>query len=92
MSQVKHENDRDILGLKKPRWDASVGIVGYEAVEYLPLTLKNIRTGIKDENIVATCPQQVYIGTDTRNVHHHGWNVFTETINPRDSERFLQAT
>lgn len=56
MSQVKHEIDQDILGLKKPRWDASVGIVGHEAVEYLPLTLKNIRTGMQDENIVATCP------------------------------------
>lgn len=56
VSQVKHEIDRDILGLKKPRWDASVGIVGHEAVESLPLTLKNIRTGMQDENIVATCP------------------------------------
>jgi hypothetical protein len=46
VSQVKHEIDRDILGLKKPRWDASVGVVGHKAVESLPMTLKNIRTGL----------------------------------------------
>lgn len=34
----------------------------------------------------------MYVGTDTRDVYHAGWNVSTETINPRDAERFLQAT
>lgn len=45
-----------------------------------------------DATIVKTKPQEVYVGTDTRDVYHAGWNVSTEVINPRDSERFLQAT
>jgi len=54
--------------------------------------LKQIRTGISDENIISPRVQEVYVGTDTRDVYHAGWNVSTEVINPRDSERFLQAT
>ncbi len=47
---------------------------------------------MKDETIIRTRAQEVYVGTDTRDVYHAGWNVSTETINPRDAERFLQAT
>lgn len=45
-----------------------------------------------DEKITKLKPNEVFVGTDTRDVYHCGWNVSTEVINPRDSERFLQAT
>lgn len=89
---VKSDIDKDILGTKKPRWTSSVGLVGHPKPEQLSKTLFEIKTGLADEKPVETKPQQVYAGTDTRDAYHTGWNVSTETINPRDSERFLQAT
>ena len=80
------------MGTKKPRWNSSVGVVGHPPVNDHHKNLKEIRTGLRDETITKTKPQSVYIGTDTRDVYHAGWNVSTELINPRDSERFLQAT
>lgn len=32
------------------------------------------------------------MGTDTRQAYHTGWNCSTETVHPRDSQRFLDAT
>ncbi len=66
-----------------------MGIVGHPFETDLKQTLKDIRTGLKDERIVQTKPKEVYVGTDTRDVYHLGWNVSTEQIGHRDSERFL---
>lgn len=89
---IKDETDKDLLGVKKPKFTNSVGIVGHPQVECLPKTLFEIRTGLSDEKITKTTPMEVYVGTDTRDVYHTGWNVSTETVGPRDQERFLQAT
>ena len=86
---VKDQIDKDLLGTKDPKWNSSVGIVGHPETFNHKKNLKEIRTGLKDEKIVRTGPQEVYVGTDTRDVYHAGWNVSTEVINPRDSERFL---
>jgi hypothetical protein len=69
-----------------------VGVTGHPARYDHHKNLKLIRTGLADEHIIEPTPNAVYIGTDTRDVYHAGWNVSTEVINPRDSERFLQAT
>lgn len=69
-----------------------MGIVGHPVELDLKQTLKDIRTGLKDERITKLKPQEVYVGTDTRDVYHVGWNVSTEVPGLRDSERFLQAT
>ena len=90
--QVKHEIDRDLLGTKKPNWDQSVGIIGNEKAEEHSKTLFDIKRGLKDEKIGKQKEQKVYAGTDTRETYHTGWSVSTETVHPRDSERFLQAT
>ena len=87
--EVKDAIDKDNLGTKKPAWTGSVGIVGHPVNKEHHKTLKEIRTGLKDENIITPGVQEVYVGTDTRDVYHAGWNVSTEVINPRDSERFL---
>lgn len=81
-----------MLGTKAPKWTSSVATVGHPEAYDHKQTLKDIRTGVQDETIVRTRAQEVYVGTDTRDVYHAGWNVSTETINPRDAERFLQAT
>lgn len=90
--EVKSQIDKDLLGTKKPRWTSSVGVIGHAKPNDLKQNLKEIRTGVKDEKIVANTAQEVYVGTDTRDVYHAGWNVSTEVINPRDAGRFLQAT
>ena len=90
--QVKHEIDRDLLGTKKPNWDQSVGTVGNAKAEEHGKTLFEIKKGLKDEKITRAKEQKVYAGCDTRDTYHTGWSVSTETVHPRDSERFLQAT
>ena len=51
--EVKDAIDRDILDTKKPQWDQSVGIVGHPENKEHHKILKQIRTGISDENIIA---------------------------------------
>jgi len=89
---VKHEIDRDFLGTKQPAWNSSVGIVGHPKEEPVSKQLFEIKKGLKDEKITKLKEPRVYAGTDTRDAHHTGWNVSTETVHPRDSDRFLQAT
>lgn len=72
------------MGVKKPKYTTSVGIVGHPKVESLPKTLFEIRTGLADEKISKPTPVEVYVGTDTRDVYHTGWNVSTEIVGPRD--------
>lgn len=72
------------MGVKKPKYTTSVGIVGHAKVESLPKTLFEIRTGLADEKITKPTPVEVYVGTDTRDVYHTGWNVSTEIVGPRD--------
>lgn len=92
VKDVKNDIDKDHLGAKDAKWTGSVGTTGHPNNYDHKNTLFEIRTGLKDETIVPNKPQEVYVGTDTRDVYHAGWNVSTEVINPRDSERFLQAT
>ena len=89
---MKHEIDKDLLGTKKAAWDTSVGIIGNEKPQQHSNTLFEIKRGLKDERITQEKDQKVYSGTDTRDAYHTGWSVSTETVHPRDSERFLQAT
>ena len=79
----------DILGTKKAKWDASVGVIGNEKPESHSETLFKIKRGLKDEKIETLKPKKVYEGVDTRDAHYSGWNVSYETVHPRDSERFL---
>lgn len=72
------------MGVKNPKYTTSVGIVGHPKVESLPKTLFEIRTGLADEKISKPTPVEVYVGTDTRDVYHTGWNVSTEIVGPRD--------
>ena len=92
VGHVKNEIDKDILNTKKPKWNASVGVVGHPKPDQLSKSIFEIKHGFQDEAVKPTKPQQVYAGTDTRDVYHSGWNVSTEVIGPRDQERFFQAT
>ena len=89
---MKHEIDKDLLGTKKPAWDQSVGTIGNFKPEQHGKTLFEIKKGLKDEKITVEKEQKTYAGCDNRNAVHTGWSVSTETVHPRDSERFLQAT
>ena len=89
---VKHEIDRDFLGTKKPAWDTSVGIVGHPHEDQTAKQLFDIKRGLRDEKIEKVKDQRVYAGCDTRDAYHTGWNSSTETVHPRDSQRFLAAT
>ena len=89
---MKNEIDRDFLGTRKPAWDTSVGTIGNFKPEQHSATLFEIKKGLKDEKIQVDKEKKVYTGCDNRNAHHTGWSVSTETVHPRDSERFLQAT
>jgi hypothetical protein len=89
VDSVKDAIDKDLLGTKRPNWSHSNGIVGHPKTYDHHQTLKAIRTGLNDETIIKPKPNEVFVGTDTRDVYHCGWNVSTELINPRDSERFL---
>ena len=89
VSQVKTEIDKDLLGTKKPAWDSSVGIIGHIKQEEQGKSLFEIKKGLKDEKITKEKEPKVYAGCDTRETHHTGWSVSTETVHPRDSERFL---
>ena len=44
-----------------------------------------------DEKSVVLKPQQTYIGVDTRDVHHHGWNFSTTCTPPRQRDRMYQV-
>lgn len=92
VATVKQEIERDFLGTKKPLWNASVGIVGHPSEEARSKTLFDIKKGLKDEQITKLKEPRVYTGVDTRDAYYTGWNTSTETVHPRDSERFLQAT
>jgi hypothetical protein len=94
---MKDLTDRDLLGRKKPEWNQSVLVPGAQTLTYSfehPVkTERNqflIRTGIKDETIVAPKEGKVYAGTDTRNVHYDGWNVSIQCPLPRHVHRYLQ--
>ena len=89
---VRTEIDRDLLGTKKPAWNASVGTVGHPTDEQHTKTLFEIKKGLKDERIQKLKEQKVYAGTDTRDAYHTGWNGSTELVHPRDSQRFIDAT
>jgi len=84
VKHIKDETDKDLIGMKKPKWTNSVGVVGHPKPESHTKTLFEIRTGLADAKITKTVPHEVYVGTDTRDVYHDGWNVSTEVIGPRD--------
>ena len=92
VSQVKNEIDRDFLGTKRPAWNSTVGTTGHPQVDPTGKTLFEIKKGLKDERIEKVKEPRVYAGCDTRDAHYTGWNGSTETVHPRDSQRFLQAT
>lgn len=81
-----------MLGTKKPAWDATVGTVGHYKEETTQKQLFEIKRGLRDERIEEPKERKTYAGVDTRDAHYTGWSVSTETVHPRDSERFLQAT
>jgi len=56
VKDVKDNIDKDLLGTKKPKWTSTVGIVGHPEANDHKKTLKEIRTGMKDEIIVPTKP------------------------------------
>ena len=89
---VKTEIDKDVLGSKKAKWDTSVGVTGWHKEQDHRQNLFEVKVGLRDDTITEAKPQKVYAGCDTRNQHYTGWNVSSETVNPRDAERFLQAT
>ena len=89
---VKNEIDKDCLGTKKPAWNPTVGTTGHPNDEQHQKTLFEVNKGLKDEKIQNFKEKKVYAGCDTRDAYHTGWNVSTETVHPRDCERFLQAT
>lgn len=89
---MKSDVDKDTLGTKKPHWNQSVGIVGHPQSENHSKTLFMIKHGLKDETITDAREQKVHAGCDTRDAYYSGWNVSTQAVNPRDAERFLQAT
>ena len=86
---VKEEVDKDLLGTRKPAWDATVGTVGHYKEETTQKQLFEIKRGLRDERIQEPKEAKFYAGTDTREAHYTGWSVSTETVHPRDSERFL---
>jgi hypothetical protein len=86
---VKRDIDRDTLGTKQPKWNQSVGIIGHPPADSHSNTLFQIKHGLKDETIVNMKAQKTYVGTDTRDSAYSGWNVSTQVVHPRDSERFL---
>ena len=92
VAQVKHEIDRDFLGTKRPAWNTSVGTTGHPHQDTIGKQLFDIQKGFHDEKITKVKEPRVYAGTDTRNAYHTGWNCSTETVHPRDSQRFLDAT
>jgi hypothetical protein len=92
VKHIKDETDKDLLGVKKQKWTGSVGVVGHPLPDSLTKSLFEIRTGLADATITKSVPHEVYVGTDTRDVYHTGWNVSTELVGHRDQERFLQAT
>lgn len=92
VGEVKHEIDRDFLGTKKPQWNTSVGIVGHPSDDPTSKQLFEIKKGLKDEKITNLKQPRVYAGCDTRDAYHTGWNCSSETVHPRDSQRFLAAT
>ena len=92
VTTVKHEIDRDFLGTKRPAWNSSVGTVGHPAEDAVSKQLFEIKKGLKDEKIQKLNEPRIYAGTDTRDAHHTGWNISTETVHPRDAQRFLEAT
>ena len=92
VSATKDQIDKDTLNTKKPKWTSSVGTVGHPKTEELQEKLFQIKSGLADEKPMKPSIKQVYAGTDTRDIYHTGWNVSTETVHHRDSERFVQAT
>jgi len=52
VKEVKDAIDKDLLGTKKPAWTGSVAIIGHPENKEHHKTLKEIRTGLKDETIV----------------------------------------
>ena len=89
---MRTEIDKDLLGSKKPAWNASVGTVGHPSESHHSKTLFDIKKGFQDEKIQKMKEPKVYAGCDTRDAHYTGWNVSTETVHHRDAQRFLQAT
>lgn len=80
--QMKDLTDPDHLGKKKPEWTSTVLVPKQETFAASfnhPLSndkkLFEIRTGIQDEHILPAKDPKVYLGTDSREVYHDGWNV-----------------
>lgn len=92
---VKDEIDRDLLGTKSVKWNSSVSlpikIVPTVGEDPQKLQEKHkrflIKKGFSDEVFTKPIPQMTYGGTDTRDVHYHGWDISIETTPPRDKER-----
>ena len=89
---VQDQIDRDLLGVKRPAWNASVGTVGHPNEKQMRHGLMDIKTGVDDEKPQHCKDKQTYAGTDTRNMYHDGWEVSNQTVHPRDAARTLQAT
>lgn len=76
--EVKTEIDRDVFGLKKPKWNASV--------------LKGNRKPTYNDTqicLLSEKEQKVYDGTDTRNRYHDGWNVSNQVPIPLHQQKML---
>lgn len=41
--------DRDLLGVKRPAWNAQVGVVGHPQDKHARHVLMDIKTGVADE-------------------------------------------
>ena len=89
VATVKQEIDRDFLGTKKPAWNSTVGTTGHPHEDQTTKQLFEIQRGLRDERIQTIKEPRVYAGTDTRDAYHTGWNCSTETVHPRDAQRFL---
>ena len=64
---MKTEIDKDVLGAKKPTWDASVGVTGWHKDKDHRQNLFEVKVGLADTKITNLKPQKVYAGCDTRN-------------------------
>ena len=90
---MKNLTDADILGTKKTEWNTTV-VPGSSTSWNHPVSagknMFDIHTGMRDETIIQPRDQTTYLGTDTREVYHDGWNVSIQCPIPLHQAKSLQ--
>ena len=94
---TKNLRDPDVLELKSKKWNISVNAKEKIKPE-LKKTIFEVKSGLKDFNIVPIKPQKVYEGVDSRNkmeIDGNVWNVSNyvdrKEIKEKDNEDALLA-